>query len=101
MGALDVQRLEIAEFRRLGYLQEINRRLLHPLGLALEVTIADDGTETISGVWDCRDDPEGVYFADVDDDLRAKAVLVEERWRERRDPRVAALGYMIQPLEGR
>lgn len=30
-------RMAISEFRDGGYLQEVNRRLLHPLGLALEV----------------------------------------------------------------
>lgn len=35
------KRIDIAEFREFGYLHEINRQLLHPLGLALEV-VTDD-----------------------------------------------------------
>jgi len=35
----DVERIDVAEFRRVGYLAELNRRFLHPLGLALEVVV--------------------------------------------------------------
>lgn len=45
-----------------GLLFEINRRILHPLGLALEIAQEEDGVMYVSGVWDCRDDPEGVIF---------------------------------------
>jgi hypothetical protein len=62
-----MKRIDIAEFRDIGYLQEANRRFFHPLGLALEVRVDEAGNETISGVEDCRDDPEGmVYFDPVD-----------------------------------
>lgn len=38
----DVKHLSINEFRARGYLHEVNRLLLHPLGLALEVTRAKE-----------------------------------------------------------
>jgi hypothetical protein len=82
----NVKRIDIAEFRERGYLQEVNRLMLHPLGLALEVVVDDckfcaasgridggknhcehcDGrgkTERLGGVWDYRDDPEGMMYA--------------------------------------
>ncbi len=59
-----IKRIDIAEFRSLGLVQEINRLFLHPRGLALEVVIDDDGTEKLGGVWDSRDDPEGIIFGD-------------------------------------
>lgn len=37
-GDPEIVYLPIAEFRDRGYLQEVNRRVLHPLGLALEVS---------------------------------------------------------------
>jgi hypothetical protein len=37
--------MNIKEFREFGYLQELNRKYLHPLGLALEVTIDEKGHE--------------------------------------------------------
>jgi hypothetical protein len=58
----DINYLDIAEFRELGFLQEANRLFFHPLGLALEVVVNDDGTEKLGGIWDYRDDPEGIIF---------------------------------------
>lgn len=58
----DLKAMNIAEFREKGYLQEINRRFLHPLGLALVTECEEDGQTKIIGVWDSRDDPEGITF---------------------------------------
>jgi hypothetical protein len=89
--------MPVEEFRRLGYLQEVNRRLLHPLGLALEVTRSPDGFETLSGIWDYRHDPEGMIFADgeLDGD---KAAYVENELRGRAHTRTGRLGYVVQPV---
>jgi hypothetical protein len=59
----DIERIDIAEFRKAGFLQEVNRQFFHPLGLALEVVAEEDGSEHLGGVWDYRDDPEGIVFA--------------------------------------
>jgi hypothetical protein len=59
----EVNRIDVREFRERGYLQEVNRLILHPLGLALEVVIEEDGSEHLGGVWDYRDDDEGILFA--------------------------------------
>lgn len=59
----DINRMNIKEFRSLGFLQEANRCFFHPLGLALEVVINDDGTETLGGIWDYREDEEGMMFS--------------------------------------
>lgn len=92
----DIKRLDVAEFRRLGYLQELNRRFLHPLGMALEVLIDDDGTERFGQVWDYRDDPEGMRFADgvIDSTM---ADRVDGEWREKAQSRDRLLGWAVQP----
>ena len=73
----DVKRIDIKEFRKLGYLQEANRRFFHPLGLALEVIVdTDTGDVKLGGIWDSRDDPEGIVFDKFDGD-KATAVTVE------------------------
>lgn len=56
------QYMDIDEFVRLGFLQEVNRQFLHPHGLALAVERDDDGNYSLSGIWDSRDDPEGIIF---------------------------------------
>lgn len=59
-----IKRIDIKEFKEKGFLQEVNRLFFHPLGLALEVsTNAEDGTTSLSSVWDYRDDPDGMRFA--------------------------------------
>lgn len=92
-------RMDLTEFVNEGYLHEINRQVLHPMGLALEV-IADDESDKVyrlGGVWDYRDDPEGMAFAE--DTLNAtKAAHIAELSEQRRPAREEALGYWIQPL---
>jgi hypothetical protein len=91
----DIKRIDIAEFRALGYLQELNRRFLHPLGLAMEVVVEDDGTERLGGVWDYRDDPEGIRFGGSD--LTERAGYVTQEMIRRAPARRTALGYVVQP----
>jgi hypothetical protein len=67
------------------------------MGMALEVVVEEDGTEHFGEIWDHRDDPEGVAFAeDALDPAKAAAVAVEENLR--RGLREAALGYWVQPV---
>jgi hypothetical protein len=85
-----------AEFRDAGYLQEVNRQFLHPLGLALEVVVDADGSVRFGEVWDRRDDPEGIVFAEADLDPEKASRIVGEsanRYRKRYD----ALGFYVQP----
>lgn len=80
-----IKRIDIKEFREEGFLQEVNRQFFHPLGLALEVLIDDETSQTVlGGIWDYRDDEEGMFFADnmIDEDkikrvekLRASKIL--------------------------
>ena len=79
--------LDLRELIDSGVLQEANRQFFHPLGLALEVMVEDDGRITcISGVWDYREDPEGVMFGANfinNDRSRAKAEAVERLRRSK------------------
>lgn len=95
----EITRLDIADFRSLGYLQELNRRFLHPLGLALEVIVEDDGTETLGGVWDYRNDPEGIRYDNADGHLAVRARWIDNAWQLREADRISRLGYMVQPAE--
>ena len=96
-----IKRMDIKEFRDGGYLQEANRRFFHPLGLALEVTGDDDeegnyAPEALGGIWDYRDDPEGMRFGKA---LlsSAKAEKIDREWEEKERTREEELGYMVQP----
>ena len=95
----DIKRMSASEFRELGYLQEVNRLFLHPLGLALEVVREDDSTEHFGSVWDYRDDPEGIRFDELGADERAKAEAIAVERRERALTRAQRLGYVVQPFD--
>jgi hypothetical protein len=89
--------LSVTEFRDLGYLQELNRQFLHPLGLSLEVTIADPATgEERLHVSDCREHPDWPVLEHVD---RFKTMLIRDEIRQRYAPRTQALGHWVQPAD--
>lgn len=105
--------MDIGEFIEFGYLQEVNRQFFHPYGLALEVSkvhygiiermrrawgvIRGDGEAwAFSGVWDCRDDPEGIIFADgVMTETKRNNVIASVKDINR----LKKLGFVIQPVE--
>lgn len=96
-----IKRMPISEFHKKGYLQEVNRKFLHPLGLALEIVVDPDGRCRLGGVWDYRDDPEGMNFIiqkEEVSDFREKAARVEREWVEKEQTRIMELGYMVQPI---
>lgn len=129
--------LDIAEFRESGLLHEVNRLILHPLGLALSVKTGPGAVrmtkeeiehlrliaelpaldseaksflrdlairaltsgERLAGIWDNREDPEGIeYGEDLLSEERVRSVV--ELWDRRQPARVAGLGYMVQPVTG-
>jgi hypothetical protein len=96
--------LPIKEFRELGYLQEVNRQFLHPLGLALEISIDDTGIESISGIWDYRNDPEGIIYdlkssnSDRIEKFTKKSLFVKAEQERIGKQRSELLGYVIEPI---
>ncbi len=93
MAKSELKKISIKEFRELGLLHELNREYLHPLGLALEVVVEDDGSERLGGIWDCRDDPEGVLYGTLDREKMAAA----EHFRARQHyARKQTCGFVVQ-----
>ena len=93
--------MDIKEFREKGYLQEANRVFFHPLGLALAIRQNDDGTEDIAGLWDYRDDPEGIVYADNsfnNEESQNKRLFVLKELSEKFNNRQEKLGFSIQPV---
>lgn len=101
-----------------GYLQEVNRQFLHPLGLALELTPDGSSVEDldvsqavdlltsrgymVTRCWDYRDDPEGIVFGDstlARPETRRKAANVLKECIARRGDRVALVGAWVQEVE--
>lgn len=95
-----IKLMDIKEFVELGLLQEVNRLFFHPRGLALQVTVSDDGSKyRLDGVWDYREDPEGICFGNLDPKVsNRKAVTVQQLLDSKAQFRQQNLGYVIQPL---
>lgn len=121
------KRIDISEFREAGFLQEANRLFFHQFGLALETVVedcpycvkgeSDEGGECpdchgsmkyerLSGVWDYRDDPEGMTYGEGYGLDPEKAASVEEERQRHVSTRIETLGlvelttleWAIQPL---
>lgn len=97
--AIPIDRVDIGELRAGGYIQEVNRRFFHPLGMALEVIVDVDGEEKLGGVWDYRDDPEGMIF---EEEYLATPEAVERAVRigSELNRRKSLLGFSVQPIPG-
>ncbi len=97
-----MKRINIKEFRELGLLQEINRKILHPRGLALEVIIDNkNDEEIIKSLWDYREVEEGINF-DINtsdkeriNNFQQKKENVENMIITTREKK---LGYVIEPI---
>lgn len=103
---MEIKKMSIKEFREKGYLQEINRKFLHIHGLALEVRLDEvTGDEELSGIWDYRDDPEGIYYdiKESDDErknrFKRNKEFIDEDFHNRSINRKNLLGFDIEPIK--
>ena len=104
----EIKKMSPKEFRKLGYLQEVNRQFLHPLGLALEMVIDDEsGGESFGSVWDYRNDPEGIKY-DLEnsdqsriDSFQEKADYVASEKARILESRTKTLGFDVEPIKGK
>lgn len=95
----EMRKMSLSEFVRFGYLQELNRQFLHPLGLA--ISVEDYGDEiAFAGVVDYRDKEEGVLFHEsvMDGDFFDKKKRVGKELSKRMEYRAKKLGFCIQDL---
>lgn len=93
--------MPIEDFISEGYMQEVNRRFLHPLGLALVGSVREHGHEL--WVIDSRDEPGGIYYEQdsetYSETRRRAAEEISRQWSEHGGHRMREARYMIQPME--
>ena len=106
MSERKVKWMDIKEFREKGYLQEVNRRFFHPLGLALAISIDDEsGEEKLAGIWDDREDKEGIYYDLSNSDVERKERFlnnynfIESEFENRREDRIEKIGFFIEDIK--
>jgi hypothetical protein len=98
------KKIDIKEFREEGFVQELNRQFLHPLGMALEIGKDTHGNEYLNGIWDYRDDPEGIIYAietsgsDRKNAFKRKYNNVQKLQKEKAKSRKEILGFVIEPV---
>jgi len=101
---IKINYMSIKEFREEGYLQEANRRFFHPLGLALEVTRDRDGNYLLTGIWDYRDDPEGIIYSIAKADRHRQETFlkkynnVQEEMEKKKKTRLRKFGFFIERI---
>lgn len=90
--------MSVKEFRERGYLQEINRRLLHVLGLSMEVGIRDN--EEVLFIVDGREDIKGYTIPEeiIDFAFTARNHYINSELVKRGIARKRELGFTVQPL---
>lgn len=100
--------MSFQEFHEVGFLQEINRRILHPCGLALafHAEIDENGEHRYTGdvsIVDVRHDPEGMVFgidATNAETMRGRAQRVRQLMQSRCAVRAEMEGRAISGLDG-
>lgn len=101
---LNFPTISIKEFKEKGYLQELNRRFLHPLGLALALKVDSIDCYSLDRIWDFRDDPEGMFYnlADSDqeriDRFEKNAEFIQSEFEKRMEVRFEKLGFETEPI---
>ena len=99
-----INKINVKEFRQNGYLQELNRRFLHPLGLAIEVVVDDNNEETLGGIWDYRNDPVGIIYDLKNSDQERKdrflknEKFIDEEIKRRKKTRREKIGFFVEPI---
>ena len=89
----------IQEFVEFGYLQELNRQFLHPLGMALAWGFDDDAEIVLMGIQDHRSATDGMIFADLsDEESRTKERKVAAECDRRMSARMSSVGSWVQPM---
>lgn len=85
-----------------GLLFQINRDILHPLGLALAVDMGDE-VKVSNNLWDYREDPEGILYSNgtlIDGEQKLKK-FYDEFGTEKLNQRFETVGYITQQTVNR
>jgi len=90
---MKLDEMKLAEFLDLGILQEINRQILHPLGMGMAVTCDVEGNPRRLGPIFKTEAPEGFMFETIDTD---RAGAYRKLILERTPDRVRRYGCRVQ-----
>ena len=98
--------LSLSELRDKGYLQEVNRRFFHLLGLALCLQSDKEGNYTSLTIIDKRNDEGGIYFniknlpKEEVDDMHEKSKFIDAEIALRIEDRIKTFGSVVEGFKG-
>ena len=103
MQDTDTKYIDIKEFKDKGYLQEVNRRFFHPLGLALEIKIDEYSNCFLGRILCSREEELCFDIKNMDKEYRKifknKYKYIESELNNRQLNRIMELGFLIEPIE--
>lgn len=95
---MQIKKLPVEFLLDSGLLFEINRKVLHPFGLGLELTVDEDGTVRLGQLWDCRGGIGGLVYDSttfIDGERKLERFMQESGARTLRE-RQDRYGFIIQ-----
>ncbi len=93
-----IKNMDIKEFRTTGFLQELNRRFLHPIGMTLTVEIDDVGNESLGDIL-YTDNMSGIIYGSDDIQMKYNRMQnVRNVERLMHKERLKTLGYVVEPI---
>ena len=91
-----MQPMTLTALLREGYVQEINRRFLHVLGLSIEPLFDEHGEVINFSVLDARGDPAGIAYSPADVSFAAVQRISSEL-SAKAESRKSLRGFVWQP----
>ena len=94
----EIDKMDIATFVEIGMLQEINRLILHPVGMAMSVEIDDEGQCKLGDIL-ITEDPAGIHFSNesaLSDKFKQKCDNLDSLRDKAKEARIRELGYFVQ-----
>lgn len=84
-----------------GLLFALNHQLFHPLGMAMEIKINDDNSKEFGGIWDYREDEEGLLYDEETllSGMEKLSKFMEEFGAAKLQQRQEKLGFIYQEPE--
>lgn len=97
----NIKKMDLKEFVDRGYLLEVNRNFFHLLGLALAMQVDEEtGEAKLAEIWDFRNEPEGIIFAEelLDKIDKERAERISDELKEKSKIRLERFGWIVQPI---
>lgn len=88
----NIKEMTVKEFVDAGILHEMNRQFLHPIGLAIDVSVENNELK-LGRIWDYREDPQGIVFDKIDNNT---LIVFKNFQKTKHKVRKKTMGFIVQ-----